>query len=180
MCFQGSANFGGWHAPALRVYLLIDLCQPIQMNSASSIQSLITRLNETPILEKEEAIHKRENFQNQIFGEVVTKGVSYGIASNGLKHLNQSEAQFRQTIKDTNNNLEWQISVFEESLDKWFAQGEHHAPYYTWRIAVILSKQKMKTEEKAFLEAYMRHFKGRRGGATDEKIEARASKIGVV
>jgi len=67
--------------------------------------------------------------------------------------------------------------VFNAFLDSWFQHGEYHPPYYPWRIAVILSKQKLKAKEKEFLVAYCRHFRGRIGN-TDEKIDVRAKKLG--
>ena len=52
------------------------------------------------------------------------------------------------------------------------------APYYPWRIAVILSKRKMKDRERDFLTGWCRHFAlgiGRRYGA----LVKRAEKLGV-
>lgn len=148
------------------------------MTNISALDALIKRLNETPLLTKTEEDRKYKAFFGGVFNHMVANNTTYGEAAGGLEHLNQTETDFRATIKDTNNDLLWQISVFNKSLDSWFQHGESHAPYYPWRIAVILSKQKMKTKEAEFLAAYCRHFRGRLG-SRDAKIDARATKLGV-
>ena len=106
-------------------------------------------------------------------------GQSFGEESRGLSIQNQSESNFKTEIKHKSDDLGAQINIINEALDLWFDHGEPHPPYYPWHITVILSKAKRKDIEEAFLRAYSMHFKNRRGGARDEKINARAVKFSI-
>lgn len=57
--------------------------------------------------------------------------------------------------------------------------GEVPAPYYAWRIAIILSKEKQKDKEAEFLQAWCRHFKFC-AGTRYQQITARAVKKGII
>ncbi|WP_425093458.1 hypothetical protein [Tropicimonas sp. S265A] len=61
-------------------------------------------------------------------------------------------------IKQYDNDLAKQVAIVSEGLDGWERSGMTPAPYYSYRIAVILSKQKEVEREKAFLAAWCRHF----------------------
>ena len=61
-------------------------------------------------------------------------------------------------IKQYDNDLAKQVEIVSEGLDGWEHSGMTPAPYYSYRIAVILSKQKEVEREKAFLAAWCRHF----------------------
>jgi len=82
----------------LIMYLLI-------MTNIEAIDILIQRLNETPLLSKAEVVKRYDTFQNQVIKRMMTDRVTYGVASSAPEHLNQTESKFRQTIKDTNNDL---------------------------------------------------------------------------
>lgn len=144
-----------------------------------TIDLLINRLNDTPVMNRENASKMYRERLRRVTQTMITTGQSYGQASLAPAILNQDEAGFRRDLKNINDDLDAQIKIFDQGLDSWFQYGEPHPPYYPWRIAVILSKQRMKDKEEAFLRAYMRHFKGRPGGARDAKIDDRAAKFGI-
>lgn len=61
-------------------------------------------------------------------------------------------------IKQYDNDLAKQVEIVSEGLDGWERSGMTPAPYYSYRVAVILSKQKEVEREKASLAAWCRHF----------------------
>ena len=144
-----------------------------------NLDALIARLNNTEPLNQIGEQKLYALFMSKITTTMLSTGETYGKASGGLSILNQSEENFRKELQSIDNDIERQISIFQESLDRWFNHGETHPPYYPWRIAVILSKLGKKGKEREFLAAYCRHFLNRKGDR-DEKIVARAKKLGAV
>jgi len=149
------------------------------MLDIEKLDKLIARLNSTGLVDPAYAKTRYRAHVEKATSKMLRSGQSFGVESGGLAILNQSESKFKADIKAKNDDLAAQIDIFNEALDLWFEHGEPHPPYYPWRIAVILSKAKRKDKEEAFLRAYSRHFKNRRGGARDEKINARADKFGI-
>jgi hypothetical protein len=147
----------------------------------ADFNALIERLNRTPLLsrtEETERYERRQNFLREAMVRMIENGETYGQASGDLAIYNQPEEFFREEIRNTDNDLNEQISRFNFGLDRWFEYGECHPPYFPWRIAVILSKRKDTEREQLFLAAYCRHFWNRKG-TRDEAIVARAEKRGV-
>lgn len=147
------------------------------MEFESELAQLTHRLAVTPLLarQRDNELH-RAHFE-RAFPKML-EGQTYGQATGGLSVLNQpSEEAFRAELKATDNDLGRQISIVNEALDGWFDQGEIPAPYYAWRVAVILGKAKRKAEEAAFLAAWCKHF-GTTKGNRYEMIAARAVKLG--
>jgi len=143
------------------------------------LDTLIERLEKTPLLSKEDMNKKHKAFIKKVTNRMFDEGVSYGAASGDHDMYQQSEENFKSHLKNTDNNLKEQISVFNFGLNRWFEHGETHPPYFPMRIAIILSKRKELEKEKKFLAAYCRHFKDRIGN-TDQKITARAIKKGAI
>lgn len=147
------------------------------MEHETELAALIARLSVSGRLEGAKA----KELYRTAFAEAFPKmmeGQTAGEALGGLAILNQSEDAFRAELKSIDNDLGRQISIVSESLDNWFKRGETPAPYYPWRIAVILGKAKRKEEEKAFLAAWCKHF-GHLRGARYEALAERARKLGV-
>ena len=147
------------------------------MESEDHLRALVERLGSTDVLTQQEAknLHKRalESAMPQML-----RGQTYGEAMGGLAILNQNEQAFRSELKGVDNNLARQIEIVHEALDGWFTKGVSPAPYYAWRIAIILSKSKRKNEEGLFLAAWCRHFGAWKGGRY-EALAERAKKMGV-
>ena len=78
--------------------------------------------------------------------------------------------------------MDAQVKIVADAFSHYVVTGEAPAPYYPMRIAIILSKSKMKEKEKEFLTAWCRHFGKieRRAGTKYEELSKRAIKMGVV
>lgn len=140
--------------------------------------ALIERLEATPLLTEQEASRRwREHF-GAAFEHAVRSGETIGQALGALPMLNQPYEDFKTEIKSLQDDLQAQVKIVNETLDGWFIKGMQPAPYYAWRVAVILAKNKRLDEERRFLAAWCRHFGGLRG-ARYEAITERARKRGV-
>ncbi|MEM9843381.1 MAG: hypothetical protein AAF965_01155 [Pseudomonadota bacterium] len=83
-------------------------------------------------------------------------------------------------IKQYDNDLAKQVEIVSEGLDGWERSGMTPAPYYSYRIAIILSKQKEIEREKAFLAAWCRHFSEVGIGQRYADLVERARKKGAI
>jgi hypothetical protein len=145
------------------------------MDSTHELAALIERLNSTAPLSPAEAERLHKSALEKAFPKMAL-GQTYGQAMQGLPILNQDEAAFRAELKSIDGNLQRQIQIVNEALDGWFGKGVSPAPYYAWRIAVILGKVKRKEEEREFLSAWCLHF-GNWKGARYEAIALRNKKL---
>ena len=149
------------------------------LSEDEALEELILRLENTEPLSREDAKKLNEPFMEKAIKRMIDEGLKLGEASNNHEMYNQSTQDFKAHLKNTDNDLMEQISIFNFGLDRWFEYGETHPPYFPWRIAVILSKRKEFEKEKRFLAAYCRHFKFS-VGTTDRKITERAFKKGAI
>ncbi|MDM7954762.1 hypothetical protein [Blastomonas sp.] len=148
------------------------------MDFQKELSEITHRLDTTAILPRHQASDLfRASFAAAF--PTMLQGKTYGQASGGLTILNQSEEAFRAELRSIDNDLGRQIAIVNESLDNWFIKGDQPAPYYPWRIAVILGKAKRREEEAAFLAAWCRHF-GKIVGGRYEKLADRARKLGAL
>ena len=144
---------------------------------SDGVLELIEHLSTTPRLSKATAAQLyRAACSKAVSG--ILAGQTCGQASGGLALLNQPEQAFRAELKAIDGDLAKQVAIVNETLDGWFERGEQPAPYYAWRIAVLLGKQKRREEERAFLGAWCAHF-GTIVGGRYEKLAERARKLGV-
>ena len=83
--------------------------------------------------------------------------MSWGEAAGGaLSFLAKPDAL--QQIKSIDNDLGAQVKIVSDSFAEHLGNGEIPAPYYSWRIAVILRKAKLSAIELEFLRAWCMHF----------------------
>jgi len=141
------------------------------------LADLTQRLSDGDLLDENKARKMHRAAFEAAFPKML-EGQTAGQALGGLAILNQPEDAFRAELRSIDNDLGQQINIVNESLDNWFGRGETPAPYYAWRIAIILGKTKRKDEERAFLAAWCKHF-GRIVGGRYEKLAERARKLGV-
>ncbi len=120
---------------------------------------------------------KRRTFLTGVTLRSIEPGGTLEKASGDLDLYNQEQSDFKAEMQSTDSNLAVQVSRFSHGLDRWFGQGIHHPPYFPWRIAIILSKERQVDRERDFLSSYCDHF-GDRKGSRDEMIAARAIKKG--
>jgi hypothetical protein len=151
---------------------------PLNEDERQKIVNLINRLQLTPLLEFNVIREKQEQFVEARKTHVFIDGKSWGEASDALEIYSMDQNEFFAHLTNVQDNLKLQISRFESQLHQWFEAGESHAPYFPWRIIIILSKRGERDLEIGFLGAYCRHFhdRARRGSKTDEMIVARAIK----
>lgn len=145
------------------------------MKPSPSLEEVVERLEETPQLSMERARTLHSAALAKAYPSML-EGKTYGEAMGAPAILNQSEEAFRAELKAIDNDLPKQLEIVSHSLEQWFQNGEMPAPYYPWRVAVILSKQGRKAEEAAFLQAWCKHF-GNVKGARYEALAKRAGKV---
>lgn len=108
---------------------------------------------------------------------MVDGSASWASASGELLHLDRPDAQVY--MKAIQNDLAAQVEIFSGCVDAWFNHASHPAPWYAWRITVILRKAKMLELERRFLAAYFKHFWTERGSSCDRDLGIRAMKVGI-
>lgn len=78
----------------------------------------------------------------------------------------------------SDHDLGAQVEIMEAACRVYFQSGEIPAPYYAWRIAIILGKARQTDLERAFLAAWCGHFGGV-SGRRYEDLAGRARKRGI-
>jgi hypothetical protein len=179
---RGDINFAGIvrpapapkppRAPTAKIVLTSEEVQGVEI--------LIERLNSTPLVTPEEAAGRYRKFANSGATRMNSTGVSHGVASEAPDHLTQGEEHFRSEMARMNDLVLEQVRIFQHGLDQWFDHGQTFAPYYPYRIAVLLRKAGRRDLEESFLRAYVRHFgTWTTGGSRYAQILERASKMGI-
>jgi hypothetical protein len=154
------------------------------MTNTTALDDLIRHMMIAPVYSPKqlEALWEKDRARiKAAIQRMLETGETYGVASGGPAFLNQPEEQFRQYLKNTDNDLDAQVKIVADAFSHYVVTGEAPAPYYPMRIAIILSKAKMKDKEREFLAAWCRHFSGlgRRVGARYGELIKRAEKLGV-
>ncbi len=128
----------------------------VEVYALEKLDALIGRMNAMPALTAKQAAARRK--ANRIdFIEDNEATIQRKLAE--LKaDRSPSVLEDPGGIKQYDNDLAKQVEIVSEGLDGWERSGMTPAPYYSHRIAVILSKQKEIEREKAFLAAWCRHF----------------------
>lgn len=142
------------------------------------LAALTKRLASTSTLSRDQAKKLHREAVAKAMPKILA-GQRYGEAMGGPAILNQAEDSFRAELKTIDNDLGSHIGIVAQAFEDWLTKGEQPAPYYAWRIAVILGKAKRKDEEFAFLQAWCKHF-GTVVGARYESIAKRAAKMGAL
>ena len=115
-----------------------------------------------------------------LYDRMLKTGETYGVASGGHDFLNKPEDKFYENLKSIDNSLEQHALIVHKDILSYLKTGYAPAPYYAWRIAIILIKEKQKDKEKEFLQAWYRHFARLRNGSARYRILAdRAEKRGI-
>jgi hypothetical protein len=182
---HGTIRFEGLEEPAEAVARTPSErkpAAPVELSEAdlAALAGLVDRLRDTPLLPEGEAERRRRAFYAGVAHRMIGESVTSGVAVNAPDHLIQGEEHFRDEMARMDNLLREQVRIFQQGLDQWFEHGDRFAPYYPFRIAVILRKAKRGGLEKEFLEAYVSHFATwRPGGSRYGQILDRAAKLGI-
>lgn len=123
-----------------------------------SVEALISRLRDTPVLSDEKAEAQRRVHLSEAMQKMRAGDLTYGVATGAPSHLVQGEEHFRSEMKRMQDRIEDQIRITSHGLDQWFGRGEWAPPFYPYRIAIILRKAKRPDLEVAFINAHERHF----------------------
>ncbi|MCK1615009.1 MULTISPECIES: hypothetical protein [unclassified Bradyrhizobium] len=118
---------------------------------------LIECMEQTPPLSRQEIAELSAN-QRAVVERMLIAGVTWNQASSGPAFLSLDEGEFRNHLKGIDNDLGEQTAIVAESFARYLKMGEVPAPYYPWRIAIILRREKRPELEKRFLAAWCQHF----------------------
>lgn len=153
---------------------------------------LIATLERQAPLPIAEARRRHKAFSTAVIDRMFKDGVSYGQASsavlgpgqNPLEHLNQDQDAVQAHLRSIDNDLGAQMGILEGSFSLWFSIGEVVAPYYAWRVCLILRKAKRRDLELRWLSAWCRHFgpeeywSGQRFKALADRFQSMSAKSG--
>ncbi|MCR9282635.1 MAG: hypothetical protein NXH99_13150 [Rhodobacteraceae bacterium] len=143
------------------------------------LRSLVEFLAATPKMTSDQIEKLSKKHLREITSRMLETGESHGEASGGPTFLNEPEDQFRNHLNSIDNDLAAQVEIVDDSCRKYFETGEVPAPYYAWRIAIILGKSKKANLEREFLAAWCKHFSDG-VGARYEALVKRAIKKGAI
>lgn len=141
------------------------------------LDALTEFLKEAPILTSQQLKELSKANGRKTLSRMLATGETYGQASGAPDFLNQPESDFRVHLQSIDNDLSAQVDIVDAACRLYFKTGEVPAPYYPWRIAVILSKRKMKDRERDFLTSWCRHFAFGIGSRYGDLVN-RAEKLG--
>lgn len=137
---------------------------------------LIDCLEATPTLSKEDVERLYGAHIRKVFPAMLEDGKSYGEANGGtMSFLNRPDA--RDYIKSIHDNLGENVAILSGAFAEYLDTGDPPAPFYAWRICIILAKAKMRQLELRFLYAWVRHFESRGVGQRYEMLVQRRTKL---
>ncbi|WP_338829136.1 hypothetical protein [Bradyrhizobium sp. 27S5] len=137
---------------------------------------LIECMEQMPPLSRQEIADLSAN-QHAVVERMVATGEIWNQASSGPAFLSLDEGEFRNHLKAIDNDLGEQTAIVAESFARYLKVGEVPAPYYPWRIAIILRREKRPELEKRFLAAWCQHFPGGNGARYGQLVD-RFRKLG--
>lgn len=142
------------------------------------LAALVGHLNKMKPLSCSEVDKLWKAESNKTISWMMETGESYGETAGAPDFLNQPRSEFQKSLRSIDNDLGAQIEIVDTACRAYFTTGETPAPYYAWRIVVILSRAKKKDHERAFLAAWCRHF-ANGNGARYRDLVVRAQKRGI-
>jgi hypothetical protein len=133
----------------------------VSENKASGIDYdallvLVECMEQTPPLSRE--IADLSANQHAVVELTLATGEAWNQAPSGPAFLSLDEGEFRNHLKAIDNDLGEQTAIVAESFARYLKMGEVPAPYYPWRIAIILRRERRPELEKRFLAAWCQHF----------------------
>jgi hypothetical protein len=139
---------------------------------------LVALLSETPPIPRRDLERMWSDSGNRTVSRMLETGETFGQASGAPAFYNLPEDQFKSHLRSIDNDLAAQVDIVEGACRTYFKTGEVPAPYFAWRIAIILSKGGHAMHERAFLSAWCIHF-GHTHGNRYEALADRARKRGI-
>lgn len=149
----------------------------ISSSDLDKVKKLIFVLQNCEVLTEQERAKKYDMHRKSIVNQLLS-GQNYGQAIGLHPIYNQSEEAFKSELHGSKDSLASNVAVLANSFSLYLKIGEIPAPYFAWRIAVILSKAKMKHLELEFLSGWNRHFSNCKAvGSKYEKLIKRFDKL---
>ena len=138
-----------------------------------ALQRLIGLMRSRPPLPEKERAQKQHEYFHRAFDQMVSSGKTYGevTGSPGTAVTSMDYDEFRRHLRSIDNDLATHVGIVAEGVHHYFEHGEIPAPYYAWRIAVILRKANLVTLEADFLEAFNKICAGRPGGRYSDLVD---------
>lgn len=167
----------GWEKIPPKAPGRIDLGQ----EEILQLEDLIARMDEKePLSGKELERIRKAHMPDYIADPEGARRLVEEIASEEkpLAHLHLPDGEREAFMRKADNDLREQVSIVGKSFDYWLKAGEIPAPYYPYRIAVILRKAGRKDLEKRFLQAWLKHFP-EGNGSRYGKLAERGEKLGI-
>lgn len=122
-----------------------------------ALRVLIECIDETPPL-SDAQVDALIRKQTATLARMLETGKTWNQASSGPAFLSLNDHAFRDHTKAIDNDLGEQTAIVSQAFARYLEVGEIPAPYYPWRIAVILRRANRLELEKQFLSAWCRHF----------------------
>lgn len=142
------------------------------------LDALTKFLKAAPKLSPQQLDKLRRAHSHNAVSRILETGKTYGQASDAPSFLQLPESDFRTHLQSIDNDLSAQLDIVDKACRSYFDTGEVPAPYYPWRVAIILSKRRMNDRERDFLAGWCRHFSSGIGGRYGELVK-RAEKLGI-
>lgn len=150
-----------------------------------AVRDLCELIESRPALTSTES----EKLKKRHFSEAASgmlSGQTYGEATGhrGMVDPSGGEEEFRRRLRLIENDLCEQIKIVRDGVKHYYGSGIYPAPYYAWRIAIILRKAKAYSLELRFLEAWNARWSDGLGkryqdlAAREEKARTLAQKHG--
>ena len=146
---------------------------------AGIVDALIKLFDDAPETSERERSRKSQKHYDDIFRKMTDQGMDYQEASVQPELYSQDSESFFSNLRSKDQNLEWQCDTVAASFRRYLEIGEVPAPYFPWRVAILLRKAKQHDREKRFLAAWCRHFPFG-NGVKYGKIVERARKLGAI
>lgn len=147
----------------------------LEPSALEVVIALVERFETTNALSQED-LRSLKDRRSELFLKFISTGQTYNEVSGGPGFLSLPEPEMRAYLKSIDNDLAKQASIVDESFTAYLDRGEIPAPYYAWRIAIILRRAGCERLELRFLAAWCKHFDSK-GGGRYAKLAARYSKL---
>ena len=128
---------------------------PISETERQAVEDLIEFIESRPALSKAER-DRLSRRQAERMAPGMLAGQSSGQASGfrGVAFDTNDQETAREQIKEVDNDLQAQIRIVRDGVEHYYEAGWYPAPYYPWRIAVMLRKAKEHDLERRLLEVW--------------------------
>ena len=151
--------------------------ETLSTEATAAVADLAALLRSRRVLAEQDRWQLNHDYRRKALNVMLETGATYGEATGapGTVSPTRDAEEFKRQLRAIDDDLTNQVRVLNEGVGAYFAHGEWPAPYFAWRIGIILRKAKQPTLEAEFLEAWSVHF--RNGpGARYQAVAKRAIK----